>query len=280
VLQLALADADAALSRMCDAGATVVFPMQRFLGERMARVRDPFGHLWILHQRVEELTTDEIQRRRDQLFELVSKQDTLSAAGAKNTPTIEASSPARQAPQRRAQLHLILGPVGAGKSTFARGLAQERAALRLTLDQWMVQLFSADRPGEGVMEWYVERAARCVEQIWSVALEATELGLDVVLEIGLLQRRERECFYQRVKEAGLELKVHVLDAAREVRRERVNERNRARGATFSRVVPPAIFELASDLWEPPGESECQEREFVFLRTDGNLERALPEVAGE
>jgi len=46
-------------------------------------------------------------------------------------------------------------------------------------------------------------------------------------------------------------------------------RNQAQGATFSMVVPPALFELASDLWEPLDESECQEREVVFLRTDSD-----------
>ncbi|MEO8178044.1 MAG: AAA family ATPase [Deltaproteobacteria bacterium] len=278
VLQLALADADGALAAMCDAGATVVFPMQELLGERMARVRDPFGHLWILRQRLEELTVDEIQRRRTERFELVSRQ--AAAAGAQNIPTLEASPPGTQAPndastclelgqaRRRARVHLVIGPVGAGKSTFALRLAREHAALRLTLDQWMVQLFSPDRLEAGVMDWYVERAARCVERIWSVAQGVTDLGNDVVLEIGLLQRRERERFYQRVQDAGLELMLHVLDATRDVRRARVNERNRAQGATFSMVVPPAIFELASDLWEPPDESECLGREVVFLRTDG------------
>jgi uncharacterized glyoxalase superfamily protein PhnB/predicted kinase len=279
VLQLAVADADAALSSMCDAGATVIYPMQEVLGERMARVRDPFGHLWILHQRLEHLTVDEIQRRRDDLFALVSRQ--AAATGVKNLTSLEGSPPARQAQngatgstwlepgqaRRRPRVHLVIGPVGAGKSTFALGLAREHAAVRLTLDQWMVQLFSPDRPDAGVMEWYVERAARCLEQIWSVAQGITDLGNDVVLEIGLLLRRERERFYQRVKDTGLELTIHVLDAARDVRRERVNERNRAQGATFSMVVPPAIFELASDLWEPPDERECQEREVVFLRTD-------------
>jgi PhnB protein len=50
---------------MCAAGAEVVFPLQAFCGERMARVRDPFGHLWILAQRIEDLSPEEIQRRRD-----------------------------------------------------------------------------------------------------------------------------------------------------------------------------------------------------------------------
>lgn len=72
VLQLAVADAGGVLSSMCDAGATVVFPMQEFLGEHMARVRDPFGHLWILHQRFETLSHAQIQRRRDELFDRVA----------------------------------------------------------------------------------------------------------------------------------------------------------------------------------------------------------------
>jgi PhnB protein len=42
-----------------------VFPPQEFCGERVARVRDPFGHLWILTQRLEDLSVEEIQRRRD-----------------------------------------------------------------------------------------------------------------------------------------------------------------------------------------------------------------------
>jgi predicted kinase len=160
-----------------------------------------------------------------------------------------------------------LGPVGAGKSTFALGLARDRPGLRLTLDEWMAALFSQDRPSAGVMEWYVERAARCVEQIWTIATCAIALGTDVILEIGLLQRREREDFYRRVQDSGFELTLHILDAARDVRRKRVEERNRARGATFSMIVPPAVFELASDLWEPPDAGECGERDVRFIRTD-------------
>jgi PhnB protein len=68
ILQLRVDDVDALLGNMCAAGAGIVFPLQEFCGERMARVRDPFGHLWILSQRVEVLTPEESQRRRDALF--------------------------------------------------------------------------------------------------------------------------------------------------------------------------------------------------------------------
>ncbi len=65
VLQLHVEDVDGAFETMCAAGATVVFPVVEFCGERMARLRDPFGHLWVLTQRIEELTPEEVQRRRD-----------------------------------------------------------------------------------------------------------------------------------------------------------------------------------------------------------------------
>lgn len=164
-----------------------------------------------------------------------------------------------------ARLHLVIGPVGAGKSTFATALARERGAVRLTLDEWMTALFRSDRPESGVVAWYVERAARCVGQIASVADAVLDAGRDVVLEIGLLKRQERSAFYGRV--AGRALTVYVLDAARAVRRERVAERNRSGGPTFSMVVPPDVFELASDLWEAPEADECEGRDVQFLRTD-------------
>ena len=54
-----------------------------------------------------------------------------------------------------AKIHLIVGPVGAGKSTFALRLSQERKALFFNLDEWMIALFRPDRPEAGVMEWYI-----------------------------------------------------------------------------------------------------------------------------
>jgi predicted kinase len=165
-----------------------------------------------------------------------------------------------------AQLRLVIGPVGAGKSTLASCLCREHGALRLTLDDWMTRLFRPDRPAEGVMPWYVERAARCVDQIWQVSLGALAIGVDVVLEIGLIRRAEREVFYARVDDAAIGLEVYLVDAPRELRRQRVARRNRERGETFAMEVPPAFFELASDCWEPPEDHEHATRKIIVLTT--------------
>lgn len=65
VLQLRVDDVDAVFERMVTAGAVVVFPLVDFCGDRMGRLRDPFGHLWLISQRLEELSAEEVQRRRD-----------------------------------------------------------------------------------------------------------------------------------------------------------------------------------------------------------------------
>jgi predicted kinase len=165
-----------------------------------------------------------------------------------------------------AQIHLVIGPVGAGKSTFALQLARDHAAIRLNLDEWIAVLFSPDRPEDRIMEWYVERTQRCLEQIWRLTTRTIAIGTDVVLEIGLIQRRDRERLYRRVDDLGLRLVIHVLDAPRELRRARVELRNREQGETFSMVVPARIFDLASDMWEPPDESECRGRDIRFIST--------------
>ncbi len=162
------------------------------------------------------------------------------------------------------RIHLVVGPVGAGKSTHALALCREHHAVRLTLDEWMTNLFRPDRPATNVIEWYVERAERCVDQIWRVTQELLAAGVDVVLEIGLIVRSDRERLYARVDAAALDLDIHVVDAPRDVRRERVLRRNEQRGETFAMEVPLPFFELASDRWEPLDESECEGRRVRFI----------------
>ena len=46
-------DVDAAWGRALDAGAEVIFPLEdQFYGDRAGRLRDPFGHQWMLSQRL------------------------------------------------------------------------------------------------------------------------------------------------------------------------------------------------------------------------------------
>ena len=166
-----------------------------------------------------------------------------------------------------AHVHLIEGPVGSGKSTFARTLSARHAAPRLILDDWMTTLFRPDRPDANVMQWYIERKQRCIDQIFKVARDVVTAGSDVVLELGLIEQSSRLAMYDRLDAAACAYTVYVLDAPRDVRRERVRTRNRERGETFAMEVPDAFFELASDLWQAPDEFECEGRDVRFIAED-------------
>ncbi len=168
-----------------------------------------------------------------------------------------------------AKIHLIEGPVGAGKSTFATRLGYEIAAPRFDLDEWMITLFRPDRPDTDFMLWYSERKWRCIEQIWRTTSELVGSGTDTVLELGLVQREDRAEFYNRVDVSDFELAVYVLDSPEEVRRQRVWDRNSRGGDTFKMEVPDEIFELANNAWQAPDELECYERDIQIIHTHDN-----------
>lgn len=63
-LRIYVADVDVAVEQATAAGARVVTePTMLAFGERVARVRDPQGHLWWLHERVEDVAPEELASR-------------------------------------------------------------------------------------------------------------------------------------------------------------------------------------------------------------------------
>jgi len=66
ILQLRCDDPDAVCAAAVKHGAEVIFPVaDHFYGYREGRIRDPFGHLWILSKLIREMTPEEIQRAMD-----------------------------------------------------------------------------------------------------------------------------------------------------------------------------------------------------------------------
>jgi PhnB protein len=62
-------DVDAAWERAVGAGAEVLYPLaDQFYGERGGRLRDPFGQQWMLAQRIEVVSSEEMERRAARLF--------------------------------------------------------------------------------------------------------------------------------------------------------------------------------------------------------------------
>jgi PhnB protein len=61
-------DVDAAWERAIAAGAEVIYPLaDHFYGERGGRLRDPYGQQWMLSQRIEDLSHEQIAERAARL---------------------------------------------------------------------------------------------------------------------------------------------------------------------------------------------------------------------
>jgi uncharacterized glyoxalase superfamily protein PhnB len=64
LLRLECESPDAIASCMIERGASVIIEIKdRPYGKREGRIRDPFGHLWLLSTTIEALTPAEIERR-------------------------------------------------------------------------------------------------------------------------------------------------------------------------------------------------------------------------
>jgi predicted kinase len=113
-------------------------------------------------------------------------------------------------------LLLMVGLPGAGKTTRARELAVAHRALRLTPDEWMIQLFGEPTAG---------RKRDILEgRLILVALQTLRLGTNVVLDFGLWGRDERSALRWLAMSAGASCHVVYLPVDQDVQRARIAHR--------------------------------------------------------
>jgi predicted kinase len=151
--------------------------------------------------------------------------------------------------------HLICGSICAGKTTYAKALADRVGGIRFSADDWMVNLFLRDRPEPMSVAWAVERAARCELQMWSVADQLLGRRIDVIFDVGLFRREHRERFRARAAQAGAQSKLHYLDVDCETRRRRVRQRNQDGTTAAPFIVTDAMFDWMDRSFEAPDDDE-------------------------
>lgn len=115
-----------------------------------------------------------------------------------------------------ARLLLMVGLPGAGKTTRAKELAAAHRALRLTPDEWMISLFGEPKANgkRDVLEG----------RLIAVALQALQLGTNVVLDFGLWSRDERSALRWLATSVGASCQVIYLPIDKDVQRGRITHR--------------------------------------------------------
>jgi predicted kinase len=115
-----------------------------------------------------------------------------------------------------AELLLMVGLPGAGKTTRAKELATAHRALRLTPDEWMISLFGEPK-AEGTRDVLEGR-------LITVALQALQLGTNVVLDFGLWGRDERSALRWLATSAGASCQVIYLPVDKDIQHARIAHR--------------------------------------------------------
>ena len=152
-------------------------------------------------------------------------------------------------------LFLTCGLPGAGKTTLAKMVEQQYPALRLTADDWLLEL----HPGLNRAE--LDELRDSVEQSqWRVARRALEVGINVVLDGGLWGRDERDRYREEARACNARVGLCVLDPPIDQLWARVSQRN-AMSDAFQ-ISRPELE--AWDVWfERPTPSELASYDLII-----------------
>ena len=162
-------------------------------------------------------------------------------------------------------IHLICGPIGAGKTTYAMKLAEETNSIRFSEDEWLAKLFVPDAP-EGLLnqpmqvvgEWASEKYHRCRGQIWLVCKQLLKNNISIVLDGAAANKTQRDIIRKKAPDNNVPFQLHYIHAHRDTRYKRVFERNSEKGETFSLEVTLAMFEHIERFFEAPANEELQQ----------------------
>jgi predicted kinase len=123
---------------------------------------------------------------------------------------------------QRPSLYLTCGLPGSGKTTLARRLERERRALRLTGDEWLHTL----HPALSGAELDVDALRGPVERLqWETALRVLTIGCDVVLDFGVVTRKERDRCRAGARDVGARVVLCLLDPPLDELWDRLSRRN-------------------------------------------------------
>ncbi|MEU7848522.1 ATP-binding protein [Micromonospora parva] len=117
---------------------------------------------------------------------------------------------------RQPTLFLTVGLPCTGKTTAARRIEIERAALRLTKDEWVKALYGHENPPS---------AGDVIEgRLIQIGLRALELGNNVVIDYGLWSRNERSALRQAAADRGALVEMRYFELTPAEQRSRRDRR--------------------------------------------------------
>lgn len=156
------------------------------------------------------------------------------------------------------KVHIVYGPQGAGKSTYSKKLSKDLKGIKFSIDEWMWKLYGDDMPKSMNLKWIMERVERCENHIWEITKDLSNLGCEVILDLGFTKSEKRRKFQQLAKDHNIQFQLHYLTAPHAIRRKRVLDRNIEKGDTFSFEVTPGMFDFMEGEFHSARDSELKD----------------------
>lgn len=140
-------------------------------------------------------------------------------------------------------LWLMVGLPGAGKTTRARELARSHNALRLTPDEWHLDLFGTSLRADG---------KRDLLEAWliTLALRTLRLGTNVILDFGLWGRDERSALRWLAAQAGASCEVIYVAVDLDVQLARIADREAAAPGEYFAMPEADVIAWRAKFEEP------------------------------
>jgi predicted kinase len=154
-----------------------------------------------------------------------------------------------------ATLYLMVGLPCSGKTTRAKELENELFALRLTPDEWHVNLFGYDifDPEHDTRHNLIE------DMLWQIAARALSLGTNIILDFGFWAKEEREDFRLRARKIGARSEIVFMDMDEEELIKRVRIRNENLTST-THYIPEEMMRPWIRSFQKPDINELLPRE--------------------
>jgi len=115
----------------------------------------------------------------------------------------------------------MVGLPCSGKTTRAKELENDLLALRLTPDEWHVNLFGHDVDDPE----HDKRHGTIEDMLWQIAARALSLGTNIILDFGFWAKEERDDFRSRARERGARSEIAFMDVEEEELLNRLSVRN-------------------------------------------------------
>ena len=154
-------------------------------------------------------------------------------------------------------IHLIVGNTGSGKTTYCNQLKIQNKGIIFSIDMWNKTLYFPDKNETDGLPWFLERIDRAEEIMQNLILQLENASTDSILDLGLSKFLHREKFRKFALNNGIEVQLHYLDIPKEIRWQRVQNRNKEKGITFEFEVTIENFNFMETWFEIPTDEELK-----------------------